>query len=33
MSQAAKARAVAEAKEVEGVRSVVDQLTVGPKKP
>jgi osmotically-inducible protein OsmY len=33
MSQAARARAVAQAKEVEGVRSVVDQLTVGPKKP
>jgi hyperosmotically inducible protein len=33
MSQAARARAVAEAKEVEGVHSVVDHLTVGPKKP
>jgi hyperosmotically inducible periplasmic protein len=33
MSPAAKARAVAEAKEVEGVHSVVDRLTVGPKKP
>ena len=33
MSQAGRARAVAQAKEVEGVRSVVDQLTVGPKKP
>jgi len=33
MSPAAKARAVSEAKEVEGVRRVVDQLTVGPKKP
>ena len=33
MSEAAKARAVSEAKEVEGVRSVVDHLTVGPKKP
>jgi osmotically-inducible protein OsmY len=33
MSAAAKARAVSEAKEVEGVRSVVDHLTVGPKKP
>jgi hyperosmotically inducible protein len=33
MSAAAKARAVAEAKEVEGVKSVVDHLTVGPKKP
>jgi len=32
MSAAAKARAVTEAKEVEGVRSVVDQLTIGPKK-
>ena len=33
MSAAAKSRAVAEAKEVEGVKSVVDHLTVGPKKP
>jgi hyperosmotically inducible protein len=33
MSPAAKARAVAEAKEVEGVHNVVDRLTVGPKKP
>ena len=33
MSAAAKARAVTEAKEVEGVRSVVDHLTIGPKKP
>ena len=33
MSEAAKARAVSEAKEVEGVKSVVDHLTVGPKKP
>jgi osmotically-inducible protein OsmY len=33
MSAAAKARAVAEAKEVEGVKSVVDHLTVGPKRP
>jgi osmotically-inducible protein OsmY len=33
MSAAAKARAISEAKEVEGVRSVVDHLTVGPKKP
>ena len=33
MSQAARARAVSEAKEVEGVHSVVDHLTVGPKKP
>jgi osmotically-inducible protein OsmY len=32
MSAAAKARAVSEAKEVEGVRSVVDHLTIGPKK-
>jgi hyperosmotically inducible periplasmic protein len=32
MSQAAKARAVAQAKEVEGVHRVVDQLTIGPKK-
>jgi hyperosmotically inducible protein len=33
MTPAAKARAVAQAREVEGVRRVVDQLTVGPKKP
>jgi hyperosmotically inducible protein len=33
MTPAAKARAVVEAKEVEGVHSVVDRLTVGPKKP
>jgi hyperosmotically inducible protein len=33
MSQAAKTRALTEAKEVEGVKSVVDHLTVGPKKP
>jgi osmotically-inducible protein OsmY len=33
MSQAARARAVAQAKEVEGVHRVVDQLTIGPKKP
>ena len=33
MSAAARTRAVAEAKEVEGVRRVVDQLTIGPKKP
>ena len=33
MSQAGRARAVAQAKEVEGVRRVVDQMTVGPKKP
>jgi osmotically-inducible protein OsmY len=32
MSAAARARAVAEAKEVEGVHRVVDQLTIGPKK-
>ena len=32
MSQAARARAVAQAKEVEGVHRVVDQLTIGPKK-
>ena len=32
MSAAARARAVAEAKEVEGVHSVVDHLTIGPKK-
>jgi len=33
MSQAARARAVAQAKEVEGVHRVVDQLTIGPKRP
>jgi osmotically-inducible protein OsmY len=33
ISAAAKARAITEAKEVEGVKSVVDHLTVGPKKP
>jgi osmotically-inducible protein OsmY len=33
MSAAGRARAVSEAKEVEGVRRVVDQLTIGPKKP
>lgn len=33
VSQAAKTRAITEAKEVEGVKSVVDHLTVGPKKP
>jgi osmotically-inducible protein OsmY len=32
VSAAARARAVAEAKEVEGVRQVVDKLTIGPKK-
>ena len=32
MSAAARARAVAQAKAVEGVHSVVDQLTIGPKK-
>jgi osmotically-inducible protein OsmY len=32
MSAAARARAVAQAKEVEGVHRVVDQLTIGPKK-
>jgi hyperosmotically inducible periplasmic protein len=32
MTAAARARAVSQAKEVEGVRSVVDQLTIGPKK-
>ena len=32
MSAAAKARAVTEAKEVEGVHKVIDQLTIGPKK-
>ena len=31
-SAAARARAIAEAKEVEGVHRVVDQLTIGPKK-
>lgn len=33
MTAAAKTRAEAQAKEVEGVRSVVNQLVVGPKKP
>jgi osmotically-inducible protein OsmY len=33
MSAAGRARAVAEAKEVEGVHRVVDLLTIGPKKP
>jgi osmotically-inducible protein OsmY len=33
MSAAARARAVAQAKEVEGVHKVVDLLTIGPKKP
>lgn len=33
LSQAARTRAVEQAKEVEGVRRVVDQLTIGPKKP
>ena len=33
MSAAAKARAEQQAKDVEGVRRVVNQLTVGPKKP
>jgi len=33
MSAAGRARAVAQAKEVEGVHKVVDQLTIGPKKP
>jgi osmotically-inducible protein OsmY len=33
MSAAGRARAVSQAKEVEGVRRVVDQLTIGPKKP
>ena len=32
MSAAARARAIAQAKEVEGVHRVVDQLTIGPKK-
>jgi len=32
MSEAARARAVSEAKEVEGVHQVVDRLTIGPKK-
>jgi osmotically-inducible protein OsmY len=31
-SAAAKARAIEQAKEVEGVHRVVDQLTIGPKK-
>jgi len=33
MSAAGRARAVAQAKEVEGVHQVVDRLTIGPKKP
>ena len=33
MSAAARARAVEQAREVEGVRKVVDLLTIGPKKP
>ena len=33
MSAAGRARAVEQAKEVEGVHRVVDQLTIGPKKP
>jgi osmotically-inducible protein OsmY len=33
MSAAGRARAVAEAKDVEGVHKVVDHLTIGPKKP
>jgi osmotically-inducible protein OsmY len=33
MSAAARARAVEQAKEVEGVHQVVDRLTIGPKKP
>ena len=33
MSAAARARAVEQAKEVEGVQKVVDLLTIGPKKP
>jgi hyperosmotically inducible protein len=33
MSAAARARAVSEAKEVEGVHKVVNRLTIGPKKP
>jgi osmotically-inducible protein OsmY len=32
MSAAARARAVSEAKEVEGVHQVVDKLAIGPKK-
>ena len=32
MSAAGRARAIAQAKEVEGVHKVVDQLTIGPKK-
>ena len=32
MSAAARARAVAQAKEVEGVHRVIDQLVIGPKK-
>jgi hyperosmotically inducible protein len=33
MSAAGRARAVEQAKEVEGVHRVIDQLTIGPKKP
>ena len=33
MSAAARARAVEQAKEVEGVHRVIDRLTIGPKKP
>ena len=33
MTAAGRARAVAQAKEVEGVHQVVDRLTIGPKKP
>jgi hyperosmotically inducible protein len=33
MSAAGRARAVSQAKEVDGVHRVVDQLTIGPKKP
>ena len=32
MSAAARARAVSQAKEVEGVHQVIDRLTIGPKK-
>jgi osmotically-inducible protein OsmY len=33
MSAAGRARAIEQAKEVEGVHKVIDQLTIGPKKP
>jgi hyperosmotically inducible periplasmic protein len=33
MSEAGRARAIAETKEVEGVRQVINKMTIGPKKP